>query len=161
MFDLETFRNLNDELKYELFKDLIENVTYFKRIIENLTVSTKDEEKGNKFIDLENFKKTGNSKIAENKFENEWSKIETRSRNQNKRSENNQESKNNQEIKIQATNIQEEKFDQQRKHLFLPREGEYSGLLLGDSIVNRINGEQISENVLARGFGGHKISALL
>ena len=154
MFDLETFRNLNDELKYELYKDLIENVTYFKRIIENLTVSTKDEEKGNKFIDLENFKNTGNSKIAENKFENEWSKIETRSRNQNKRSENNQVSKNNQEIKIQATNIQEEKFDQQRKHLFLPREGEYSGLLLGDSILNRIN-------VLARGFGGHTISALL
>ena len=103
MFDLETFRNLNDEMKYELYKDLIEKVTYFKRIIENLTVSTKDEEKGNKFIDLENFKNTGNSKIAENKFENEWSKIETRSRNQNKRSENNQESKNNQEIKIQAT----------------------------------------------------------
>ena len=24
MFDLETFRNLNDELKYELYKDLIE-----------------------------------------------------------------------------------------------------------------------------------------
>ena len=153
MFDLETFRNLNDEMKYELYKDLIENVTYFKRIIENLTVSTKDKEKGNKFIDLENFKNTGNSKIAENKFENEWSKIETRSRNEKKRSE------NNQEIKIEATNIQEEKFDQQRKHLFLPREGEYSGLLLGDSIVNRINGEQISENVLARGFGGHKISA--
>ena len=161
MFDLETFRNLNDELKYELYKDLVENVTYFKRIIENLTVSTKEEERGNKFIDLENFKNTGNSKITENKFENEWSKIGTRSRNQNKRSENNQESKNNQEIKIQATNIQEEKFDQQRKHLFLPREGEYSGLLLGDSIVNRITGEQISENVLARGFGGHKISALL
>ena len=45
--------------------------------------------------------------------------------------ENNQESKNNQEIKIQATNIQEEKFDQQRKHLFLPREGEYSGTITG------------------------------
>ena len=59
-----------------------------------------NEEKGNNFIDLENFKNTGNLKIAENKFENEWSKIETRSRNQNKRSENNQESKNNQEIKI-------------------------------------------------------------
>ena len=118
MFDLETFRNLNDELKYELYKDLIENVTYFKRIIENLTVSTKDEEKGNKFIDLENFKNTGNSKIAENNFENEWSKIETRSGNQNKRSKNNQENKNNQEIKIQATKIQVEKFDQQRKHLF-------------------------------------------
>ena len=113
MFDLETFRNLNDELKYELYKDLVENVTYFKRIIENLTVSTKEEERGNKFFDLENFKNTGNSKITENKFENEWSKIGTRSRNQNKRSENNQESKNNQEIKIQATNIQEEKFDQQ------------------------------------------------
>ena len=84
MFDLETFRNLNDELNYELYKDLIENVTYFKRIIENLTVSTKDEEKGNKFFDLENFKNTGNSKIGENKFENEWSKIETRSRIQNK-----------------------------------------------------------------------------
>ena len=41
MFDLETFRNLNDEMKYELNKDLIEKVTYFKRIIENLTVSTK------------------------------------------------------------------------------------------------------------------------
>ena len=161
MFDLETFRNLNDELKYELYKDLIENVTYFKRIIENLTVSTKYEEKGNKFIDLEIFKNTGNSKIAENKLENEWSKIETRSRNQNKRSEYNKESKNNQENKIQATNIQEEKFDQQRKHLFLPREGKYPGLLLGDSIVNRINGEQISENVLASGFGGHTISALL
>ena len=40
MFDLETFRTLNDELKYELYKDLIENVTYFKRIYENLTVST-------------------------------------------------------------------------------------------------------------------------
>ena len=161
MFDLETFPNLNDELKYELYKDLVENVTYFKRIIENLTASTKEEEKGNKFIDLENFKNTGNSKITENKFENEWSKIGTRSRNQNKRSETNQESKNNQEIKIQATNIQEEKFDEQRKHLLLPREGEYSGLLLGDSIVNRINGEQISEIVLARGFGGHKFSALL
>ena len=108
MFDLETFRNLNDELKYELYKDLIENVTYFKRIIENLTVSTKDEEKGSKFIDLENFKNTVNSKIAENKFENECSKIKTRSRNQKKRSENNRESKNNQEIKKQATNIQEE-----------------------------------------------------
>ena len=161
MFDLETFQNLNNEMKYELYKELIKNVTYFKRIIENLTVSTKDEEKGNKFIDREHFKNTGNSKIAVSKFENEWSKIETRSRNQNKRSENNQESKNNQEIKIQATNIQEEKFDQQRKHLFLPRGGKYSGLLLGDSIVNRINGEQISENVLARGFSGHKISALL
>ena len=124
MFDLETFRNLNDEMKYELYKDLIENVTYFKRIIENLTVSTKDEEKGTKFIDLENFKHTGNSKIAENKFENEWSKIETRSRKQNKRSENNQESKNNQEIKIQATNIQEEKFDQQRKHFYFYHEKE-------------------------------------
>ena len=142
MFDLETFRNLNDELKYELYKDLIENVTYFERIIENLTVSTKDEEKGKKIIDLENFKNTGKSKIAENQFKNEWSKIETRSRNQNKRRENNQESKNNQEIKIQATNIQEEKFDQQRKFLFLPREGEYSGLLLGDSVVNRINGNK-------------------
>ena len=130
-------------------------------MIENLTVSTKDEEKGNKFIDLEKFKNTGNSKIAENKLENEWSKIETRSRNQNKRSKNNQESKNNHEIKIQATKIQEEKFDQQRKHLFLPREEEFSGLLLGDSIVNRINGEQISKNVLARGFGRHTISALL
>ena len=104
---------------------MIKNVTYFKRIIENLTVSTKDEEKGNKFIDLENFKNTINSKIAENKFENEWSKIETRSRNQNKRSEYNKESNNNQEIKIQATNIQKEKFDQQQKLLFLPREGEY------------------------------------
>ena len=134
---------MNDELKYELYKDLIEIVTYFKRIIENLTVSTKDEEKENKFIDLENFKNTGNSKIAENKFEKEWSKIETRSRNQNKRSENNQESENNQQIKIQATNIQEEKFDQQQKHLFLPREGEFSGLLLGDSIVDRINGERL------------------
>ena len=111
-------------------------------------------------MDLEIFKNTGNSKIAENNFENEWSKIETRSRNQNKRSEYNKESKNNEEIKIQATNIQEEKFDQQRKHLFLLREGEYSGLL-GDTIDNRINGEQISENVLARGFGGHTISALL
>ena len=140
---------------------MIENVTYFKRIIENLTVSTKDEEKGNNIIDLENFKNTGNSKIKERKFEIEWSKIETRSRNQKKRSENNQESKKNQEIKIQATNIQEEKFDQQRQHLLLPREGEYSGLILGDSIVNRINGEQISENVLARGFGGHTVSALL
>ena len=57
--------------------------------------------------------------------------------------------------------FKKKKFDQQRKHLFLPREREYSGLLLGDSIVNRINGEQVSENVLARGFGGHKISALL
>ena len=47
------------------------------------------------------------SKITENKFENEWSKIGTWSRNQNKRSENNQESKNNQEIKIQATDIPE------------------------------------------------------
>ena len=63
MFVLETVRNLNDELKYELYKDLIENVTYFKRIIDNLTVSTKDEEKRNKFIDLENFKNMGNSKI--------------------------------------------------------------------------------------------------
>ena len=121
MFDLEIFRNLNDELKYELYKDLIENVTYFKRIIENLTVSPKDEEKRNKFIDLENFKNTGNSKIAENKFENDRSRIETRSRNQNKRSENNQESKNNQEIKIQATNIQEEKFDQQKTFFFTTR----------------------------------------
>ena len=50
MFDLETFRNLNDELKYELYKDVIENVTYFERIIENLTVSTKDEEKGKKIL---------------------------------------------------------------------------------------------------------------
>ena len=50
MFDHETFRNLNDELKYELYKDLNENVTYFKRIIENLTVSTKDEEKKNLLI---------------------------------------------------------------------------------------------------------------
>ena len=50
MFDLEFFRNLNDEMKYELYKDLIENVTYFKRFIENLTVSTKNEEKGNKFL---------------------------------------------------------------------------------------------------------------
>ena len=108
MFDLETFRNLNGKLKYELYKDLIKNVNYFKRIIGNLTVSTKDEEKGSKFIDLENFKNTGNSKIAENKFENECSKIETRSRNQKKRSENNRESKNNQEIKKQATNIQVE-----------------------------------------------------
>ena len=80
MFDLETFRNLNDKLKYELYKDLNETVTYFNRIIENLTVSTKDEEKGNKFFNLENFKNEGNSKIAENKFENEWSKIETRSK---------------------------------------------------------------------------------
>ena len=63
MFDLETFRNLNDELKYELYKDLIENFTYFKRIIENLTVSTKDEEKGNKFIDLENFKRRAIRKL--------------------------------------------------------------------------------------------------
>ena len=63
MFDLDTFRNLNDELKHERYKDLIENGTYFKRIIENLTESTKDEEKGNKFIDLENFKNTGNSKM--------------------------------------------------------------------------------------------------
>ena len=50
MFDLETFRTLNDELKYELYKDLIENVTYFKRIYENLTVSTKDEEKGTNLL---------------------------------------------------------------------------------------------------------------
>ena len=71
MFDLETFRNLNNELKYKLYKDLNENVTYFEQTIDNLTVSTKDEKKGNKFIDLENFKNTGNSKIAENKFENE------------------------------------------------------------------------------------------
>ena len=71
MFDLETFRNLNDELKYELYKDLFENVTYFERIIGNLTVSTKKEERGNKFIDLKNFKNTGNSKTTENKFENQ------------------------------------------------------------------------------------------
>ena len=71
MFDLETFRNLNDELKYELYRDLVENSTYFKRIIENLTVSTKEEERGNKFIDLQNFKNTGNSKTTENKFENQ------------------------------------------------------------------------------------------
>ena len=71
MLDLETFRNLNDDLKYELYKDLVENVTYFKRIIENLTVSTKEEERVNKIIDLENFKNTGNSKNTENKFENE------------------------------------------------------------------------------------------
>ena len=156
MLDLETFQNLNDELKYEMYKDLIENVTYFERIIENLTVSTKDEEKGKKFLDLANFKNTGNSKIAENKFENEWSKIETRSRNQNKRRENNQESKNNQEIKIQATNIQEEKFDQQRKYLFLPREGEYSGLLLGDSVVNRINGNKYRKMCWREDFVGTK-----
>ena len=160
MFDLETFQNLNDELKYELYKDLVENVTYFKRIIENLTVSTKEEENVNKFIDLENFKNTGNSKITENKFENEWSKIGTRSRNQNKRSENNQESKNNQKSKYKQP-IFKKKNSTSNENIYFYQEGEYSGLLLGDSIVNRINGEQISEKVLARGFGGHKISALL
>ena len=154
MFHLETFRNLNDELKYELYKDLIKNVTYFKQIIENLTVSTKDEEKGNKFIDLENFKNTSKSKIAENKFENEWSKIETRSRNQNKRSEYNKESNNNQEIKIQATNIQEEKFDQQQKHLFLPREGEYywETQLLTESMGNKYRKMCWREDLVGKQF---------
>ena len=154
MFHLETFRNLNDELKYELYKDLIKNVTYFKQIIENLTVSTKDEEKGNKFIDLENFKNTSNSKIAENKFENEWSKIETRSRNQNKRSEYNKESNNNQKIKIQATNIQEEKFDQQQKHLFLPREGEYywETQLLTESMGNKYRKMCWREDLVGKQF---------
>ena len=38
------------------------------------------------------------------------------------------------------------------KNLFLPREGEYD-IKLGDTIVNRTNGEQISDNVLARIWG--------
>ena len=45
--------------------------------------------------------------------------------------------------------------------LTFTKEGEYHGLLLGDSIINRVSGKQISDNALARGFKGHKFFGLV
>lgn len=44
-----------------------------------------------------------------------------------------------------------------KTHLFLPRVGDFKGLILGDSITNRLNAEQVGPSILARGFGGAKI----
>lgn len=43
-------------------------------------------------------------------------------------------------------------------HLFLPRNVDGEALVLGDSITNRINSDQVGPGVITRGFGGAKIA---
>ena len=45
-FGLKTYRNFNDELKYEIDKNAMEDMIYFKKIVESLSTSTKEREKG-------------------------------------------------------------------------------------------------------------------
>lgn len=42
-------------------------------------------------------------------------------------------------------------------HLFLPKIGNFSAMIIGDSITNRINAEEVGPDVLTRGFGGAKV----
>ena len=47
------------------------------------------------------------------------------------------------------------------QHLSLPKDVNIDALIIGDSITNRVNGNQVGSRVVARGFGGHTTSMLL
>ena len=47
------------------------------------------------------------------------------------------------------------------QHLSLPKDVNIDALIIGDSITNRVNGNQVGSRVVARGFGGQTTSMLL
>lgn len=57
--------------------------------------------------------------------------------------------------------VTQPQFTSGKMHIFLPKDLNFNGLVLGDSITNRLQGAQIGPAIQTRGFGGARIEDLL
>ena len=164
MLNLDNFLALKDDIKFELYKSAQDEIQYLRSLvstmaknINNATVYSNQAESQNQF---ENFDHPANSKFSDKE---DMTTIQHQY--------NNKINKQHQFEPIQTRGLASRQpmmtqpttqSDPNRgRHIALPREGPIDALIIGDSITNRLHGDQIGPKVIARGFGGHTTKSLL
>ena len=134
MLDRSNFEALPEDIKYSLYIDSITNVDYLKGVISGLLTKIPDHH-SNEVIsnDVMATRVTHKETVASMPTPNE------------------------------AINDSNPQLVQHpgRKHLSLPKDAEHEVLILGDSISNRINCNDVGESVIVRAYGGLKSTQLL
>ena len=177
MLSLDNFLTLKDEVKFQLYTDALEQISYFKNLLTTLSTNLQMPKPSTELLKLDNCINN------EAKNENYSSKI-------NEHQEHAQLSKTSkwptqtyQPHVIQTrgvatrnapsttlppiTDFSKDATEEQEvprakfQHLSLPKDVNIDALIIGDSITNRVNGNQVGSRVVARGFGGHTTSMLL
>ena len=163
MLTSDDFLSLKDEIKYQLYKSSQEEIQYLRTVISNLSINCTYQSQPESEIQqnqYEHSEPTFDSNLSKsnrtNWTDNKNQRIPTPSNNQIQTRGIISRSSNN--INSELNNHQSES---RPRHLAIPKEGNIEAIVIGDSITNRINGNQIGEAVIARGFGGHTVKSLL
>ena len=179
MLDLDNFLTLKDEVKFQLYSDALEQISYFKNLLTTLSTNLQMPKPSKELLKLDNC-------------------INEKAENQNNSSKFNSHQEHAQHSKISKWPIQPKPYqphviqtrgvaarnaplsalppitdfskdvtEEQEipraklQHLSLPKDVNIDALIIGDSITNRVNGNQVGSRVVARGFGGQTTSMLL
>ena len=157
---------LKDDIKFELYKSAQDEIQYLRSLvstmaknINNATVYSNQAESENQ---IENFDQPVYSKFSNKKD------MTTKQHQYNNKTNTQHQFEpiqtrgliSRQPMMTQPPTATQSDPNRGR-HLFLPREGPIDALIIGDSITNRLHGDQIGPKVIARGFGGHTTKSLL
>ena len=161
MLTSDDFLSLKKDVKFQLYQAGQEEIKYLRTIVANLSnnVQMHKEEQHEQLTPTNgainsNFSKIPNvNQSADNKNQRPAgpNKLQIQTRGISNRAI----------INGNVNPMNSAQQENRPQHLALPKEGNVEALVIGDSITNRINGHQIGEAVIARGFGGHTVKLLL
>lgn len=132
----DIFTTLTDEVKSILYQDALSQIDYLKGFLSGLINKLPN-------INNDNSRYIPASYSPSPKLPSGYSEAATSSTNEHER-------------KVPSASSDQQPSG--KKHLSLPAEGVFDGLVLGDSISNRIVSDQIGDGILVRGYGGASIS---
>ena len=179
MLDLDNFLTLKDEVKFQLYSDALEQISYFKNLLTTLSTNLQMPKPSTELLKLDNCinseaqNENNSSKInlhqehAQNSKFSKWPiqpkpyqphVIQTPSV-----AARNAPSSALPPITDFSKDVTEEQEVPRAKfqHLSLPKDVNTDALIIGDSITNRVNGNQMGSRVVTRGFSGQTTSMLL
>ena len=164
MLTSDDFLSLKDDVKFQLYKAGQEEIKYLRTIVANLSnnIQMQNEQNEEQHGQIAPTNGTVNSNFSK------FSDVNQTADNKHQRPA----GPNNLQIQTRGISnratingnvnpLNSAQQENRPQHLALPKEGNVEALVIGDSITNRINGHQIGEAVIARGFGGHTVKSLL
>ena len=165
MLDLDNFLTLKDEVKFQLYSDALEQTLYFKNLLTTLSTNLQMPKPSKELLKLdicinEKAEDQNNSSKLNLHQEHAQNSIQPKPYQPHVR---NAPSSALPPITDFSKDVTEEQEVPRAKlqHLSLPKDVNIDALIIGDSITNRVNGNQVGSRVVARGFGGQTTSMLL
>ena len=166
MLSKDNFVTLSDDVKFELYRQSYDDTVWLRTIIHNLSLNTKANNESineNNCNEISTFENRSHSKYSnceqttQIKSRNPFTPNVIQTRGVTARNPINSTIPKLGPIDFtkdvtEPTESQPNHPEIVQKHLSLPKNSTIQGLIIGDSITNRINGQQVGQSIVARGF---------